>query len=254
MKKFTINLSTIVVGLILIGVIFFGYQYYGGKIDSIKNTLATEIKIKNALVDTVKFEKNKRNEVVAEKLTLQGTVKQLSDENNKLTGSQKDLLKRVKEVEKENSIITAALIKTKVSLDSIRDATSVVVDNIKHTVTFSDSINKEFKYEFLVSNVLEIPSVKPSLHFNKFELVNEQFIEFNWGSRKEGYPISFSTTNTNKFFKTSNIDSYAIPQLQKPLVKPTTWQKIKDWTQNTGGKMTIFGVGVGIGFLIFKYL
>ena len=60
--------------IILIGVIYFQKQ----KIDKLNNKYQKEIKLKNALLDSVQYYQNKENEWVAERLTIQETVKNLA--------------------------------------------------------------------------------------------------------------------------------------------------------------------------------
>ena len=97
--------------------------------------------------------------------------------------------------------------------------------------------------------------VKPTLMFNKFLLPNEQFIDFHWNdNKKEGYPVSFSVTNTNQFFKTIDIDSYIIPNIDKEVLDPTGWQKFTKWTVKNGKIIITVGVGAAAGAGITYYL
>jgi hypothetical protein len=107
------------------------------------------------------------------------------------------------------------------------------------------------KYDLIVHNVQPIDLELPKLEFKKFELPNTQFIEFHWkDERKEGYPISFSVTNSNPYYKVYNIDSYAIPELNKVELKPNFWQKLAKFSKSTGGKIAFFGVGVVTGAVL----
>lgn len=226
--------------IILIGIIYFQKQ----KIDKLNNKYQKEIKLKNALLDSVQYYQNKENEWVAERLTIQETVKNLEKMTTQLTTSQKELLNRVKEVEKSNSIITAALIETNIKIDELKP--NVTVND--SSVIFSDS-TKNLEYEIEIEHVKPINfAIKPTLNFNKFNMPNKQFIEFHWkDDKKNGYPVSFSVTNSNEFFKTTNINSYAIPELNKNDINPNNWHKFGNWVIKNGKIITYIGVGGLVG-------
>ena len=255
MKSLTINLSTIIIGIVLIGVVFFGVKYYNGRIDSIKTELQNEVTLKNALVDTLTIVKNKRDELQATKLTLQGTIKEVTDKNNKLNSDQKELFARIKEQDKKIITIAAALVKTTTKLDSIRKAQQVSVDTTKNTVTFFED-TPDLKYNLTGTNIRPVLiNKKPTLIFNDFKMSNTQTIDFHWDkSKRENYPVGFSIANSNKNIFTTNVESWVIPEVNKDNIKPTGWQKFTKWTGQTGGKIGTLGVGVGIGFLLFKFL
>jgi len=227
--------------LILIGVIY----YYVDRSGNFKAKYQEEVKLTKALQDSAIKYINKSNELVTEKLTLQTDIKNLTDENYVLTESQKNLIKRVKEVERKNTIITAALIESEVLIDSLRGAT-VVVDTTDNTITVSDSL-PDIQYNFTIGNVKPVfTKVKPTFTINKLRLPNTQFVEFHWkDSRKEGYPISFSVSNSNEYFKTTNIDSYAIPELLKPEIKPSLWNKM--WNGIKKHSPFLIGAVAGVG-------
>ena len=92
------------------------------------------------------------------------------------------------------------------------------------------------------------------MKFNKFELPNKQFVNFFWGDKKKDYPISFSVSNSNDYFKTVNIDSYAIPQLQKDVVNPSAWGKITAWIKKSGGFIITVGVSGAAGAGLYAIL
>jgi hypothetical protein len=255
MKSFQINLSTIIVGLVLLSVIFFGYKIYSGKVESIKTEMESQVKLKNALVDSIKFEVNKRKELQAEKLTLQGSVKDLLDKNNNLNANQKELLARIKEQDKKIITIAAALVKTTTKLDSIRKAQDATIDTTKNTVTFFET-TPDLKYNLTGTNIRPVlKNVKPRLIFNDFKMSNTQSINFHWDkSVREKYPVGFSISNSNKNIITTDVESFAIPELDKKTVKPTGWQKFTGWLGKTGGKVGTLGTGIGIGYLLFKFI
>ena len=248
-KNYLIIAVVILVMLVLSLVIYFQHN----SIVKLKDKYTTEVNYKNALIDSIHYYKNKNNEVVAEKLTLQENIKFLQTNNADLSSSQKELIKRVTEIQKTSYTIAAALIQTKVSLDSLR-SNKVQINSKDTSVTFSDS-TKNLKYDIKVKYVIPIGLIKPEMKFNTFELPNKQFVDFFWkDNKKEGYPVAFSVSNSNDYFKTVNIESYAIPELKKVVVKPTGWQKIGNWFKSTGNtvmKVTVGAVaGAGILYLL----
>lgn len=219
--------------------------------NNLKDDLASEVKLKMALIDTVDRYTNERNELVASKLTLQADYASLNKIKDDLTATQKELLARIKEDGKKISIITAALIKSQITIDSLRNG-RVDVDTTKNTVTFSDD-TKYLKYNILIGNVRPITAKTPTLVFNDFTMLNDQMVKFYWqNDKKEGYPIKFSVSNSNPYFKTANIESYAIPELDKPTVKPNFWQKNGMLIKQSGSVLISVGIGAGIMYLLMK--
>jgi len=158
-------------------------------------------------------------------------------------------LAKVKEVNEKNAIITAALIQANFKVDSLLHAGTVIVDTTNKTVEFIETNNPDIKYDFKAFGVLPYPiNSKPTLIINSLFLPNEQFVEFHWkNEKKNGYPIAFSVTNSNKYVKVSNINSYAIPELQKEIVNPNGWQKIGQWFVKNGKIVGYVAGGVIIG-------
>jgi hypothetical protein len=252
MKSFQINLTTIIVGVVLLSVIYFGFNYYTNQIDSIKTELSTQVKLKNALLDTITYTRNERNELVAEKLTLQGTIKQVTDDKNKLTDKQKELFARIKEQDKKIEVISAALVDTKTELTNLKNSLGTFS---KDTLSFPLE-TPDLSYLIKVTNVKPaVKTQKSELIFSKFIMLNTQEPKFFWNKEKRAdYPVSFSISNSNKYITTTNIESYVIPGVDKIIIKPTGWQKFVKWTEKTTGKVGILGVGIGIGYLLFKVI
>lgn len=236
--------------LVLILLLLAGGFYHFHQIDKHQTQHSLDEKLQRALTDTLSTYKNEKGEWVTEKLTLQDDIKDLKDKNLTLTESQKDLLDAVKKVNKENQVITAALIDMGVKLDGLINHRPVeVTDSTVQFAADTDSI----KYDILVSNVKALDFTIPSLEFRKFELPNKQFVEFHWkDNKKEGYPISFSVTNSNPYYKVYDINSYAIKELDKATVKPNLWQKLGNFSKTTGGKLVFLGVGFAAGVIIAK--
>ena len=264
MKNFLASLKTgfsflknnLVFVLLAVAVLFFFlWKIEKNKANNNETKYETELKYRKALTDSIHVYKNKEGEWVAEKKTLQESVSFLEKNIGDLSSSQKELLARIKNVEKSNTIIAAALIKTTVIIDSLNNVVSGIVDTTKNTITFKDSI-PNLKFDFTAERVKPVNSaLKPMLSINKIELPNTQFIEFHWkNEKKEGYPISFSVSNSNKYFKTYDINSYAIPELDKPTIKPNGWQKIGKWFKKNSEKVLYTAVGVAATVIVIKAL
>jgi hypothetical protein len=219
-----------------------------------KDKYETEVKIRQALLDDLHQYENKNKELVNEKLALQASVEYLTKNNGDLNKAQQELLARVKEVQKTNSIIVAALIETNVKIDSLRKG-KVVVNEKDSTIIFSDS-TKNLKYNIEIGHVKPVsPIILPTLKFNDFQLPNKQFVEFHWkNDKKLGYPIAFSVSNSNDYFKTTNINSYAIPKLNKVDVDPNFWNKSGAWFKKNSQKVTYIGIGVATAVIVLKFL
>jgi hypothetical protein len=222
----------------------------------LKNKYQTEVKLKDALIDTVHTYQNKQKEWVAEKLTIQTTVKNLEKMNDQLTTSQKELLARVKEIEKNNHIIAAALFETNALIDSLVHKGETVVDTANKKIIFSDwrkDGKKEVSYKLIVGNV--IPSklgLQPTLLIDSLYFPNKQFIEFHWkNDKKKGYPVTFSISNSNDYFKTVNVDSYIIPEITKEKLNPNGWQKIGNFFVRSGKTIVTAASGAVVGAAAF---
>jgi FtsZ-binding cell division protein ZapB len=240
-------LPYVVIVLLVLGLLF-----YFNKVNKLDGKVESEIKLGTALLDTVTTYKNKHNEVVTEKLSLQAAIKELTKTNINLTSEQKDLMGRVKEVEKKNNIITAALIKSKIKIDSLQKS-NVYVDAKDSTITFTPVDKTNFDYEIMVLHVSVYTKINPELVFKKLEFSNTQFVEFHWkDNKKEGYPIAFSVSNSNPNFSTANIDSYSIPELKKSDIKPSFWKRMNNGIGKVGKPVIFIGVGAAATWLIMK--
>lgn len=234
------------------------YNFQRNKIDRLDSKYKSEVKLKNALTDSISVFKDKEGNWVTEKLTIQGRVDNLLEDSTRLTASQKQLLLKVEDGNKKNTILTAALIKSNFIIDSLKHGGIVDVDTTNKTVKFTELINPDIRYDFLATGVLPFPiNSKPSLFINNLTLPNDQFIEFHWDDdKKADYPIAFSVTNTNKYVKVYDVNSYAIPALQKTDIDPTGWEKFGAWMNRNQKYMKWFGggalVGGGVGYIIFK--
>ena len=110
------------------------------------------------------------------------------------------------------------------------------------------------QYDITAINAKPVDTLlKTKLLFNNLSLPNKQYIEFKWkDNKKEGFPISFSLSNSNIYFKVYDVDSYIIPEIKKEVLKPNFWQKLNKFGNTTVGNSIKISMGVGIGYLLFN--
>lgn len=234
------------------------YRIQHNKIDRLNDKYESEVKLKNALTASLNIYKDKEDNWVAEKLTIQGRLEDLLKDSARLTTSQRVLFKQVEEANKKNTVITAALIRANFVIDSLLHGGRVLVDTTNKTVEFIEENNPNIRYDFKAFGVLPFPeNTKPSLLIKNLTLPNEQFIKFQWDKDKRAdYPISFSVTNTNKYVKVYDVNSYAIPDLNKNEIDPTGWEKFSSWMNRNQKHIKWFGGGVlvggGAGYLLTR--
>jgi hypothetical protein len=250
--KLNINLTTlIIIGVVIFFTVFGGFRYHLNKINGLNDEISEEIKLRNALTDTITTYKNKVGELVNEKLTLQADLSKLKDINENLTQTQKNLLTRIEDLDKNKRVITAALIEANIIIDSLLHSGSTIIDPENAVITFVDN-QEHIEYDIQVTNVIQADTTSNTdLLIRRLTLPNETFIEFHWKlDKRENYPIAFSVTNTNPFYKVHNIESYAIPELQKEDLDPNTWNKITQWFEKNGGVVIKVGVAGTAGYFI----
>jgi hypothetical protein len=242
-KKILSNERIIIIVLLLL--LGLGINFHLNQQSKAEKKYENQVKLTEALQDSIRFSENVRGELVAEKRTIQTELNNLKKENFNLTENQKNLIKRIEESENKGRIINAALITASVKIDSLENliAEAATIDTDTNTITFIENDStSDFQYSLLVKDVLPVESKIPTLTFRNIEFPNQQYIEFFWDENKrKDYPVSFKVSNSNKYFKTYDIDSYAIPELDKDTVKPTTGQKIKNFFKKNG-KYFIIGV------------
>lgn len=208
--------------------------------------------LNKALTDTLHHFQTKEGDWGVEKRTMQAELSTLNSKNLVLTENQKQLVKQVEEQNKTSQTIAAALIELTAKVEGL---TNDKPTNITDTTVQFAAKSPDFEYDLTVFNVKPIELKVPKLTLNRIAFPNTQTVNFHWkDNRKEGYPISFSVINTNPYFKITDIQSFAIPELTRERVKPTFLQKIGQFGKSTGGKLTIFGVGVGVGAIAITAL
>jgi hypothetical protein len=249
LQKNHLLIVIVVVALLGMGVtIHFQHQ----SIIKLKNKVDTEVKLKDALLDSMKVYKNKEGEWTAEKLTIQASVKELSKMYGELTTTQKELIDRVKELSKKNDVIVAALVQANVKIDSLLNSNKPVIDSVNKKITFAELKNPDLQYHFEVRSVVPaFKNVAPSLLIKDLTMPNKSLVSFQFDKTK-GNPISFSVSNSNKYFQIANIDSYAIPGISKDIIKPTGWQKTWVWIKKNGTIILSVAGGVVAGHYLLK--
>jgi hypothetical protein len=254
LKNWLLTKNHLLVVVILALLIGMGATIYfqRNRISILKNKVETEVKLKDALLDTLHLYKNKEGEWTAEKLTIQATIKELTKMYGQLTESQKELMDRVKEVNKKNDVIVAALVQANVKIDSLAGTGKAVVDSVNKNIIFPEVTNPDLQYHIQARNVVPaFPNVKPSLFIIDLNMPNKSFVSFQFDKVK-GNPISFSVSNSNKYFKIANIESYAIPGINKDIVQPTGWQKTWGWVKKNGTIIVVGTAGAIAGHYLLK--
>jgi hypothetical protein len=213
---------------------------------SIKDVKIEESNLRKALADTLHHFQTKEGDWGAEKLTMQTELSNLQDKNLVLSENQKTLVKQVEQQNKTSQTIAAALIELTAKVEGLTNEKPI--HQTDSSVQFAAK-TPDFEYDLTVFNVKPFELKTPTLTLNRIAFPNKQTVNFHWkDDRKEGYPVSFSVVNTNQYFKVTDIQSYAIPELTREKVKPTFWQKVGQLSKTTGGKIVTFAIGAGVGF------
>jgi len=249
------NIKDILIIILLFLIVIGGFQYFSNN-KKWNNKYNSEIKLREALSDSVKFFETKNNELVAEKRTIQGNLNDLFKDNVNLNKNQEALLNTVKrlnkEWNKEKEIWAAARIQYETLIDSMDNviANAASIDTLNNTVSFIQTDTAaHFIYDLDVLGVRPFPKYEiPQLKFNKIDFPNTQTItfQFNKNERKD-YPISFSVINTNKYYKVYDVDSYTIPGIQKEIVNPNGFQKVWKWIKINGKYILVGVAGFAVG-------
>lgn len=235
--------------------IAFGYKSCSDN-KALNSVKMEESNLRKALTDTLTYFKTKDGNWGVEKKTLQTELSILKDNNLNLNANQKKLIKEVERQNKTATTIAAALIELRAEVNGFKnDKPTLQTDS---TVQFSPKIgdagyDKDFEYDLTIANVKRFELKPATLTINRVSFPNTQTVNFNWkDDKKEGYPVSFSVINSNKYFKVSDIQSYAIPEIKKEELKPNFLQKVGKFSKTTGGKIVFFGAGVLVGAAVIK--
>ena len=132
------------------------FRIQQNRIKEWKNKHQTEVKLRNALTDSIDYYQDEEENWVAEKLTLQASVKDLESDKVTLTAEQRRLVDKVKEANEENTVITAALVRADFIIDSLMND-SVVIDTTNKTAEFIEVNNPNIQYNIKAFGVLPYP-------------------------------------------------------------------------------------------------
>lgn len=257
--KTTLNIdlkTIIIIVVIIIFVLGGGFGWLGKKLNQTADQLALQQNLTEALQDDLSYTRNKLDEEVATKKTLQADIKELKKYSENLSENQRELLSRIGGLEKENKLISAALVQTETKLDSllVDDGDVEVGDDYVTVAKSTDSLI----FDITMNNVQPLqPYKEPTLMFNDLRIPNKQFIEFHWDDTDKYYqkPISFSITNSNPYVTTLEADSYTIPEINYNALNPTFGEKMGKFFDKPVVKWTtrvvIFGTGVYLGAKAF---
>ena len=237
----------LLIAVLVIGALFFKSCQDSKAITTIKTE---ESNLRKALTDTLTQFQTKEGDWGVEKRTMQTELSTLKDDNLNLNANQKRLIETVERQNKTATTIAAALIELTAKVEGMTNDNGIVIGDTSVNFPYS---SPNLKYDLTVFNVKPLDFKKPILRINEISFPNIQEINFNWkDDKKEGYPVGFSVINTNEYFKVSDIQSYAIPEIKKSELKPTFFQKVGKFSKTNGGKIIVFTLGFGFGMIISK--
>jgi hypothetical protein len=243
-----------IIGVALVVFCMFLLEKTIGLTNENKKLTSNTNKLISALNAEMKTYKNIYDEVVSEKLTIQADLNNLKKLNESLNDNQKMLFNKIQELNKKNEVIAAALIDMNIDISNIdkKLESEGKMGEYDNNVIF-DYSDSNIEYSFSVNNIVVDKNEKPIGELAKLTLPNTQTISFQWEkNRRQDYPVSFSVSNSNPYFKVYNIESYIIPEINKKELKPTGWDKITNFTNKTPSKVGLIGIGIGVGFLLAK--
>lgn len=249
------NLKNIIIIILLLLTIGGGY-YLTTRLENTNDKYEEELKLREALTDSIEVIRLKSGEVGVEKRTLQTKLSKLTDENINLNNSQKELIKKINTIQKERKrdqeVFAAARVKYETFIDSLNSVESVVseVDTTNNILKFRNlSDTMQFKYDIEIVGVKPFPKFStPKIKFNKIDFPNTQTITFQFDkTKRKDYPVSFSVYNTNRYYRSNDIESYVIPEIQRNELTPSTTLKIWRFIKRNSDKLLFGGIGYGIG-------
>lgn len=248
-----ININRNLERIIVVILIVLGIFHYCDRVEDQNNKYNGEVKLRQALQDSVRTYLDREGNLISEKKTLQGDIKYLQGENVKLNKDQAELLEVIEKINKDRKrnqeVFAAASIRYKKFIDSLNNyvADASEMDTVENTISFTQKdTTSDFQYNIVITNVRQYPKLKtPTINFMEIDFPNKQTVTFNFDKdKRKDYPISFSVMNSNPYYKVNNIESYSIEGLKKENVNPTGWQKFAGWFEDKS-KYLIFG---GLGF------
>ena len=200
------------------------------KSSKLEKELQSNYNMMRVLHDSIHTVTTKNGELISYKNSFQNDMKSMKSNYDLMTENQKALYNEIKSSKK---LITAMRADMTVRLDSLINNDQYTINSDSTSVTFSDSTT-DLKYNISVNG---IKPISPELVINNLELPNKQLVTHEF---TEDGGVKVTIKNSNKFFKTNDVDGYIIPQVTEDVVKPNKWKKV--W--NTTKKVAI-GVAIG---------
>jgi hypothetical protein len=239
--------------LILLMLLLFGLSHFNSIIGTKNNEISQMTKLNEALVDSVDTYQDEEGRWVSNKRTLKGNLEDIQEllktSNDEFAKDKQKLLDDIGELEKDKRLINAALINAQFQIDSLSGVASEV-DTVNNMITFQDDTSKYFKYKIRVAGVKPVDFELPKIFFDNVSLPNEQLITFQFDkNNRKDFPVSFTVVNSNPFYQINNIESYAIPTLQKEMLNPNKWEKFKLWFKTNWKIPAVGAIGYGFGKL-----
>lgn len=246
------NIKDILFAIIILLLLYFGYHYIRN--NNIDSKYENEIKLNEALRDSVRYFKTELGEEVATKRSLVGTISELKKINNDtVIAFIKDIERLKKELKKKDmELFAAGRIEYIPLIESSNKVIANVdrIDSINNMVSFIETDSEaHFIYDLDVTGVRPYPvGIHPEITFNKIDFPNTQIVTFNFDKNKrKDYPISFSVVNTNPYYRVFNIESYTIEGLTKDNINPNGWKKAWNWIKMNGKLILVGAAGFFVG-------
>ncbi len=206
-----------------------------------------------ALQDSLRITHLRNGQLRYEKKTLQGTISQVSAQNSQLNKQQKELLTYVKEQAKkpkrDGGLIAAGSVVYETGINKPLPSVPATVSDSVDVVDFAYE-SDTLRYRARLRGVRIDSTSRPRLQLTALSLPNTATVAFQWGTKKEGYPVSFSVQNSNPLYRVSNVESYAIPELRPEIRRRT---RVGRWLVGLAkaGKVVVPGlVGAGAGYVL----
>lgn len=240
------KLNIILIGIIILitSISYTIITHQNKKKNLLEDKLLSNNNLISALTDTLSIVVGENGELLKEKKVMQTNIKELEGTNIVLTKNQKKLVDRVNSLQKKYNVISTTLIETELELKNIKNSIGVV-DTVKNSVVFSE-ISKEMEYSVRVKNIRPYKNLIPELIFDEFKVYDTISLDFIWGDKKEGYPVSVMIGNSNKYVDTVGVDSYMIPNI-KPENKKGFWRRTGSWLKGKKNMLIGFTIGIGLG-------
>ncbi len=211
-------------------------------------------RLQGALQDSVRVTRLANGQLRHEKKTLQGTLSQVKAHNSQLNQQQKELLAQVailsKKPKAQGGLIAAGSIAYETGIKKPLPSVPATATDTANVVDFTYQ-SDTLRYQARLRGVRIDSTSRPRLQLTDLQLPNVATVAFQWGTKKEGYPVSFSVQNSNPLYRVSNVESYAIPELRPEIRRRTRAGRLLQ-TIAKGVKIALpaLVVGAGAGYVL----